>query len=488
MTANMTRHAPGVWEELLTRVAKGLSVRSDSRLVEPGDVFVALPGSSVSGADYIAMALARGAAFIITQNEQNIPPGQTGAAAFVIRGDIRQALGELAAARYGTARLPFPLAGVTGTNGKTTIVYLVEHILRACGGRPGALGTVEYRWPGHVQSAPLTTPGCLALHAMLSEMIRANVSAAVMEASSHALDQGRLAGLSFDAAVLTNVTQDHLDYHKTMEAYFASKRLLFTKYLKDPSGAVINFDDAFGRRLLAEMPGALGYGLGGEAVPKRALRGRITRQDTLGMELEMRLGDHAWRIASPLAGRHNAHNLLAAQGAALCMGAPVSAFQALCECHGAPGRLERVRNDRGLAVFVDYAHTPDALENVLKALRELHFERIVAVFGCGGDRDRAKRPLMAAAVAKWADVAVLTSDNPRHEDPMAIITDARPGLAKAAKAIIEPDRREAIRLALTETGPKDALLVAGKGHEAYQQIGDVKHPFDDVTVVKELLI
>jgi len=205
------------------------------------------------------------------------------------------------------------------------------------------------------------------------------------------------------------------------------------------------------------------------------------------MELRMTFEGRSWTLASPLVGRHNGANLLAAQGAALCLGMGVEQLAGLSGCHGAPGRLERVPNDRGLAVFVDYAHTPDALENVLKALREQDFKKMVAVFGCGGDRDRTKRPLMARAVAKYADVAVLTSDNPRHEDPMAIIGDARPGLAGASRVLVEPDRREAIRLALREMEPGDALIIAGKGHEAYQQIGDVKHPFNDVAVAKELL-
>ena len=474
------------WNDLLTRVGKGLCVRSDSRRVKPGEVFVAPPGTNANGADYIAMAVERGAAFIVAASADHPLAGKT-SAAFIVREDIRQALGELAAAQYGAARLPFPLCAVTGTNGKTTVAYLVEHVIRAAGGVPGVLGTVEYRWPGHEESASLTTPGCLALHDMLGQMIRAKVTGAVIEASSHALAQDRLAGLAADAAVLTNVTQDHLDYHLDMEAYFASKRRLFTRYLKDASGAVINFDDPYGQKLLAELPEAVGYGLGDIALPGRRLCGRISREDRNGMELQVNFEGRAWRIVSPLAGRHNAQNLLAAQGAALAMGLPVDAFASLAECHGAPGRLERVPNEQGLTVFVDYAHTPDALENVQKALRELNFRRIVTVFGCGGDRDRTKRPLMAAAVAKWADVAVLTSDNPRHEDPMAIIEDARPGLANAAKVVVEPDRHEAIRLALCVVGIEDVLLVAGKGHEQYQQIGDVKHPFNDVAVVKELL-
>ncbi|MFZ5425716.1 MAG: UDP-N-acetylmuramoyl-L-alanyl-D-glutamate--2,6-diaminopimelate ligase, partial [Thermodesulfobacteriota bacterium] len=425
------------------------------------------------------------AAFVVAATDAGWPSDAK--SSLVLHGDPRNALGELAAARHGTARLPFKLAGVTGTNGKTTVAYLVEHLIRENGGRPGVLGTVEYRWPGHSETANLTTPDCLKLHAMLASMAKAGVTGAAMEVSSHALDQDRVSGIAFDTAVLTNVTQDHLDYHGGMDDYFAAKRGLFERYLKEPANGVINFDDPRGRQLLAACPEAIGFGLGGEGVPARALRGRIVSQSGQGMELEMSFAGRTWKFISPMAGGHNASNLLAAQGAALCMGMVPEQMAVLSTCAGAPGRLERVPNGKGLNVFVDYAHTPDALENVLKALRELDFGKVVAVFGCGGNRDRAKRPLMAAAVAKWADIAVLTSDNPRHEDPLAIMDDARPGLSGAARVIEHPDRREAIALALKEVGPKDALLIAGKGHEAYQQIGDAKHPFNDVQVVKELL-
>jgi UDP-N-acetylmuramoyl-L-alanyl-D-glutamate--2,6-diaminopimelate ligase len=473
------------FSEILARVAGGLEIYTDSRQVEPGGVFVAVPGAARDGSEFIPMALTRGAAYVVAAPGVTLPEGAQ--AVLAHHPDPRLALGELAQARFGTAKLPFKLAGVTGTNGKTTVAYLVEHIVRANGGKPGVLGTVDYRWPGHAEVANLTTPGCLKLHSMLAAMAASGVTGAVMEASSHALDQDRLAGIGFDTAVLTNVTQDHLDYHGGMEDYFASKRRLFEVYLKDRASAVINFDDPYGRRLLADMPEAIGYGLEGEGACARSLTGRIVSQDGRGMELEVSFQGRTWTIASPMAGRHNAQNLLAAQGAALCMGFAPEQMAVLADCQGAPGRLERVANAGNLSIFVDYAHTPDALENVLKALRALDFERVIAVFGCGGDRDRTKRPLMAAAVAKWADVAVLTSDNPRHEEPEAIMADAMPGLLGAKRVISDPDRRRAIGLALAEIGPRDALLIAGKGHETYQQVGDVKHPFNDVTVVQELL-
>jgi len=481
----MVSRNPEAWMTLQALVAKGLEVRTDSRRVQPGEVFVALPGATRDGSEFIPMALERGAAHVVTANAAEWP--QTAKAALYVHENPRQALGELAAARYGTAPLSFKLAGVTGTNGKTTITYLVEHIIAAAGGKPGVIGTVEYRWPGYREDASHTTPDCLKLHELMGAMKRDGVTAAMMEVSSHALDQGRVEGLTFDVAALTNVTQDHLDYHGQMEAYYQAKRLFFTTYLASGGVAVINYDDAYGRRLLEEYPDSLGYGMGEIGVPARALIGRVASNSSKGLQLEMSYGGQTWTLVSPLIGAFNAANLLTAQAIGLGLGLTVGALQSLSDCCGAPGRLERVPNNRGLHVFVDYAHTPDALENVLRALKSLDFEKVVTVFGCGGNRDRAKRPLMAAAVAKWSDIAVLTSDNPRHEDPLAIMNDAKPGLEKAAKVVSEQDRRKAISLALGETGPRDVLLIAGKGHETYQQIGDVKHPFNDVNVVKELL-
>jgi UDP-N-acetylmuramoyl-L-alanyl-D-glutamate--2,6-diaminopimelate ligase len=308
-----------------------------------------------------------------------------------------------------------------------------------------------------------------------------------MEVSSHALDQDRVAGLTFSAAAFTNLTQDHLDYHKDMESYFQAKRKLFTRYLAASGRAVVNFDDPYGARLAATLPGCVGYGLGTFTPGNwRPLLGEIRRHDGAGMTLSVFFEGATWEVASPLIGRHNAQNLLTAMGVGLALGLSPADMRALSGFGGVPGRLERVDNARGLHVFVDYAHSPDALENVLRAVREVTAGRLFVVFGCGGDRDRTKRPLMGAAVSRYADVAVLTSDNPRHEDPVAIMADARPGLSGAARVLEDPDRRAAIASALDEMGPDDVLVVAGKGHEAYQQIGDEKLPFHDATVVREL--
>lgn len=465
--------------------AGGVPVAAHSAKVLPGGVFVAMAGNAADGARFVPDAVARGAAWVVGVPGTALPEGA--AARLVTVDDPRVALGTLAGARYGADRMAMPVAAVTGTNGKTTVSYLLERLGTAAGKKVGVLGTVAYRWPGFSRDASLTTPDCLTIHENLAAMDRAGCDLAVMETSSHALDQDRLAGLSFATAAFTNLTQDHLDYHRDMETYFAAKAKLFRHYLVDPARAVLNFDDPFGLRLLREFPQAIGYGLGKPPHGfSRLLAGGIREHGRDGLVLGACFGDEAFEVASPMPGRHNAANILAAMGLALALGLPVETFASLADCHGAPGRLERIPNPAGLTVLVDYAHTPDALENVLSAAREFTPGKLYAVFGCGGDRDRAKRPLMAAAVARYADVAVLTSDNPRHEEPLAIMEDAKPGLAGARRAILEPDRRRAIELALGAMRPEDVLVIAGKGHETYQQIGDVKYPFSDAAVVREL--
>ncbi|QLA21686.1 UDP-N-acetylmuramoyl-L-alanyl-D-glutamate--2,6-diaminopimelate ligase [Desulfolutivibrio sulfoxidireducens] len=469
----------------LAAVSSGAPLVAHSGKVAPGAVFVALTPDPALAAAHAAEAASRGAAFVVAAPGVALPEGSR--ARLIVAEHPRLALGELARTAHGTDRAGISLVGVTGTNGKTTTCFLLEHLLAASGRTVGLLGTVAYRWPGGSRPATLTTPGCLDLHGLFAEMAGAGVDTAVMEVSSHALDQDRVAGLSFAVAAYTNLTQDHLDYHHDMESYFAVKSRLFTDYLASPDHAVVNFDDPYGARLLAGLPGAVGYGLG-QARPAgwRVLAGDIRRHDGAGLVLGASFEGQSWEIASPLIGRHNAQNLLAAMGVGLVLGLAPADMRALSGFGGVPGRLERVVNDRGLNVFVDYAHTPDALENVLRAVREVVSGRLFVVFGCGGDRDRTKRPLMAQAVAAYADVAVLTSDNPRHEDPLAIMADARPGLADQARVLEDSDRRRAIAKALDAMTPEDALVVAGKGHEAYQQIGDEKLPFHDATVIREL--
>jgi UDP-N-acetylmuramoyl-L-alanyl-D-glutamate--2,6-diaminopimelate ligase len=491
---------------------------ADSRLARPGDVFVAVPGSRVDGAKFSREALLAGAVAVVGRDGPDawpdMPPPSGGDALFVASDDPARDLGLLAGALYGTDTLPFPVFGVTGTNGKTTVTHLLEHLFGSAGQKVGVLGTVSYRWPGHEEEAPLTTPDTLRLHAMLAAMRQAGVQAAFMEVSSHALDQRRVAGIPFAGCVFTNLTQDHLDYHRDMEHYFAAKARLFHEAMDGSSvrtshagGAgvkavkAVNAGDAWGRRLLADLPEALSYGLrdalgGFEA----ALTGEILANTPGGLHLDLAWKKRRWTIRSSLIGAYNAENLLAAMAVALGFGFDPERMDCFGDFHGVPGRLERVpARFRGeeAHVFVDYAHTPDALIKVLTALRGAGFSRLITVFGCGGDRDRAKRPLMGEAVARLSDVAVLTSDNPRHEDPLAIMADVLPGLDKGAQAgaqggarrvdiRTEADRRKAIELGLSLVRPGDVLLIAGKGHERTQQIGACRHPFSDQAVVREL--
>lgn len=482
----MVHEKDGRLAALLERVRReALPVASHSGRVEAGGVFVALPGTAVDGARFVPEALARGAAYVVGAPDLAWPEDAN--AEFLPVEAPKLVLGELARALHGTDRLGMRLVAVTGTNGKTTVSYLVERLALASGLKVGVAGTVGIRWPGYTHEASMTTPDCLAMHRDLAAMARAGCDLAVLEASSHALDQDRLAGIVFDVAVFTNLTQDHLDYHKDMESYFTAKAGLFRRYCRSVDGMVLSFDDTYGLRLLREFPKALGYGL--ELPPSgfsRLLAGKLREAGRDGVRLVADCGERHFDIASPMPGRHNAENILAALGAALALDLPEASLASLADFHGAPGRLERIPNPAGLTVLIDYAHTPDALDNVLGAARRFTAGKLYVVFGCGGDRDRTKRPRMGAAVARHADVAVLTSDNPRHEDPMAIIEDVKPGLHSARRVVIEADRRRAIELALSEMRPEDVLVVAGKGHETTQQIGDVKYPFSDAAVVREL--
>jgi UDP-N-acetylmuramoyl-L-alanyl-D-glutamate--2,6-diaminopimelate ligase len=393
----------------------------------------------------------------------------------------------MARARYHTGTPLFPVIGITGTNGKTTTAYLLEHLLASQGKKIGLLGTVSYRWPGFHCPAPLTTPDSLELHRMLDAMRRAGVETAVMEVASHALAQQRVGGVHFAGAIFTNLTQDHLDYHPDMESYYAAKAGLFLDLPAPGKVCAVNCDDPYGLRLLRTCKTGIGFGLTGAQTGFPHLAGEILFSGRDGLRLGMHFGGARWELRSPLVGAFNALNLLGVQ--ALCLGMGLSPDDLACleNFSGVPGRLERIENPRSLHAFVDYAHTPDALVNVLQALRAAGFARIVTVFGCGGDRDRAKRPLMGAAAARYADVVMLTSDNPRGEDPEAIMEDVLPGLKEARLVVREPDRREATRRALAMLGPEDALLVAGKGHENYQIIGEKRYPYSDQYVIREFL-
>ena len=473
------------WDALKAGVRQGLTVKTHSARVNEGDVFIALPGTRHDGTMYIDEALERGAGYIVASNVNRW--AHDASAEFLVHPSPRQALGELAAAHFGTGKAGMNVVGITGTNGKTTTSYLIEHLLTSAGKKVGVIGTVNVRWPGQCHDVGMTTPDCWTVHDFLARMREDGVDVVCMEVSSHALDQERVAGIDFDLAVFTNLTQDHLDYHHDMESYFLAKARLFQGTDKDVPFGIINADDPYGKRLLRDNAYCMGYGLeeGGKG---NWLTGELNGCTRNGLDLTMSRDDERWTLVSPLVGRHNAMNLLAAQAVGLSLGLPVSAMQALEGFTGVPGRLQRVVNPRGLDIFVDYAHTPDALEKVCQALQGLGFGRLHVVFGCGGDRDPSKRPLMGAAVAANADVAIVTSDNPRHEDPEAIIDEILPGMmGLSATMIREGDRKTAIAKGIDGMDAGDVLLIAGKGHEAYQQINDTRHPFDDVRVVMEIL-
>ena len=516
------------FSRLLANIGK-YGLKSHSGQVEPGDIFVVLPLASPSenvhnnphSAKFMADAIERGASIVLAQLEQieafqQSHPALAAKVDFYQVDDSRASLAKLAVAKFNTNQLPFPLIGITGTNGKTTITYLFEHLYKSCAKNTGVFGTVTYRWPGHEQAAPLTTPDCLTVHSMLANMRDSGpIAAAFLEVSSHALIQKRVLELEFAGAIFTNLTQDHLDFHADMEDYFQAKtKLFFSPYAAKNQIAVINSDDPYGRRLVEilmasgqDKSSSLGkvitFGLAGNPAPKtskdtginkdvankhRHLQGEILSSGRNGLQLRMSFEGCAWEISSPLVGNYNALNLLSVQALALNFGFEPDDFKCFENFSGTPGRLERVLNPQNLHVFVDYAHSPDALVNVQRELKKAGFKRLITVFGCGGNRDRGKRPLMGEAVAKYADIAVLTSDNPRNEDPLAIMDDVRPGLASCPQVIEEVNRRKAIAMAIELTGPEDALLVAGKGHEDYQIIGDIKYPFSDQKIIEEILL
>ena len=464
-------------------------VCDDSRLVQPGDLFVAVPGTRLDGRRFIEDAQAKGAAAILTEQGG---ASLEGATALVIVPNVRLALGVVAANRYQAAQA-LTLTAVTGTNGKTTTTYLMEAILAAAGRRPGVIGTVGYRFGGRTQEAPLTTPGALQLHALFAQMSGQGCSDVVLEASSIALDQGRLHGCRFRVAGLSNITQDHLDYHHTMERYRAAKAILFRELLSPGSGIAVLFaDDEDGRAMRREVRGPVLTVTRHEKGADVAVLDRRLGSDGTTLRLATPSGPLA--ISSPLVGDFNLANILLATGMALAHGIDRDAIATgIGRVGGVPGRLERVTNPAGVLCLVDYAHTPDALERALDVLRPLSTGRVLVVFGCGGDRDKSKRPRMGQAAAERADVVLVTSDNPRTEDPIAILDMIVAGVEKTgivrrtASELrqglsgfhVEPDRRLAIDLGVALARPGDTLLIAGKGHEDYQILGIHKIHFDD---------
>jgi UDP-N-acetylmuramoyl-L-alanyl-D-glutamate--2,6-diaminopimelate ligase len=468
-------------------------VQHDSRRVGPGDLFVALPGQRLDGHAFLDEAARRGAAAALVCR-----PVPRGAWRALVRvADSQAALGPLAAAFFGFPSRAFELVGVTGTKGKTTLTYLLEAVVSAAGGAPGVIGTIEVRFGGRREASTHTTPMATDLQALFQAMRAGGVTHVLMEVSSHALALERVRGADFRVAAFTNLSRDHLDFHGDMERYAAAKALLFARELRESRArdklAVVNLDDARAEGMRAGFGGpSLGFS-------RQAGRGEVhplgpVRQDPDGIRASIRSPLGVLGLESALTGAHNLENLLAAAAIGCGLGLPAAAIEAgLAACRRVPGRLERVPAASGPAVFVDYAHTDQALDSVLRALRPLTRGRLWVVFGCGGDRDRGKRPLMGGAVARLADRALVTSDNPRSEPPEAILAEIVPGLLAEGFQRVEPDelasrqrvfavcadRRQAIEQAVLRAAPEDVVLIAGKGHETYQIVGAERRHFDD---------
>ncbi len=465
------------------------SVEYDSRQVKPGCVFVAMRGESSDGNRFIDQAIQAGAVAIVTDSAAEKPRPNVGWA-LVPHG--RRALARVSANFYKKPAERIAITGITGTNGKSTTAFLVESILAAAARKSALIGTIEYHVAGRVLAAPHTTPEALDLNRILSEALGNGATEAVMEVSSHALTQERVYGVPFDVAIFTNLTRDHLDYHKTMEEYFAAKRVLFEGCGTDaPCAVVTNIDDESGAKLaeFSRKRSSVVLKYGRERGDVHAQKAEIT---TRGTRFDLVTPDGTIAVFSALIGRVNVYNILAAAGAAYARGCKEQAIAAgIGQLACVPGRFERVDCGQPFTVVVDYAHTDDALRNLTSLARELVSEapgRVLTVFGCGGDRDRKKRPLMGEAAGRGSDFVVLTSDNPRSEDPLAIINDAVVGLQKTGvKYSVEADRRKAISVAIREARPGDIVLLAGKGHEKVQVTREGAAPFDDLEVARQAL-
>jgi UDP-N-acetylmuramoyl-L-alanyl-D-glutamate--2,6-diaminopimelate ligase len=481
----------------LDRPISGLAM--DSRRVVPGDLFFALPGRRSDGASFIDEAVSRGANAVVAQVLPTHPPAKV---TFIRVDDPRAALARVARRFYHFPDKDMEVVGVTGTNGKTTLTHLVRHLLNG-GERVGLLGTISYDLGARTVPSFRTTPEALDIFGMMAQMRDAGCRRAVMEVSSHGIDQKRILGLEFAVAVFTNLTRDHLDYHQTLESYFEVKSRLFTGALgPTPSAAVINIDDPYGARLAAMLGGSTEIAPG-SSMPRVVTYGESPDAMVRASEIVLNFkntrfrlswpgaggsGEYGAAVDSPLIGRYNVSNLLGAMATAWALGGdPAVLLSRLEDFPGVPGRMERIEEGQPFNVLVDYAHTDDALRNALGMLRAITPGRLLVVFGCGGNRDRTKRPLMVRAVQESADFAFATADNPRGERIGQILDDMRAGATAPSKIAWIEDRRHAISLALDEAGPGDCLLIAGKGHESYQEFADTIIPFDDRQVVRELI-
>lgn len=470
-------------------------ISADSRAVRPGDLFVALRGGRADGHAFLAEAARSGAAAALVERDISSTPLPC-----VRVPSTASALPAVAAAFHGDPSGHLAVIGVTGTNGKTTVTYLLESILSAAGFRAVVIGSIDYRLGGEVLRTGLTTPFPHDLQAVMARGLAMGATHVVMEVSSHAAVQGRIEGVRFDVGVFTNLSHDHLDFHGDMESYFRAKARFFREFLPaggKKTGAALNLEDPYGRRLARKIPGALSFGNGaGNAV--RPISVDLSPE---GARLALRTPGGGLALSSNLVGSHNVSNVMAAVAAAHLLGIRHEAVSAgVARLAGVPGRVERIPNSRGIRIYVDYAHTPEGLDLVLGGLRALTGGRLISVFGCGGDRDRTKRPEMGQAAARRSDLVLVTSDNPRNEDPLSIIGEIVPGIV--AEGFVEgdlsaaegrgtyqvvPDRRSAIRRALDIACPGDTVVIAGKGHEHVQIIGDRSLPFDDREAVRAVL-
>jgi UDP-N-acetylmuramoyl-L-alanyl-D-glutamate--2,6-diaminopimelate ligase len=445
-----------------------------SRSVSPGALFFCVPGFKADGHDFAPDAVERGAAALVCERPLGLGVPE------VVVEDVRAAMGPTAARFYGDPSAALRVVGITGTNGKTTTAFLVRDVLEAAGIQTGLLGTVKQVVGGVEEPVEHTTPEAIDLQATLRRMLDSGDAACVMEVSSHALELGRAGGIGFACRVFTNLTQDHLDFHSDMEAYYLAKRRLFD----GPGATVVNADDDYGRRLAGEVDGATTYGIDSDDADFRA---REIHFDVSGARFEADTPDGTISVETPLPGLFNVSNALAALAIGRVLGVSAETCRtALAEAGRVPGRMEPIEEGQHFGVFVDFAHTPDSLDNVLRAARELTAGRLHVVFGAGGDRDRTKRPLMGEAAATRADRVIVTSDNPRSEQPEAIIAEVVEGTGPDVER--EPDRRKAIALAVETAAPGDVVVIAGKGHEQGQEFeGGRKEPFDDRDVARAAL-
>ncbi|MGH1397304.1 MAG: UDP-N-acetylmuramoyl-L-alanyl-D-glutamate--2,6-diaminopimelate ligase [Trichormus sp.] len=455
-------------------------LKTNSHACCTGDLFIGMPGTRVDGGEFWPSAIASGAVAAIVSPQAVAKNPPTDEAVVISANDMTKACAQIAAAFYGYPGQKLKLVGVTGTNGKTTTTHLIEFILTQAQLSTALMGTLYTRWAGFEQTAAHTTPFAVELQQQLAQAVKAGCEFGVMEVSSHALAQGRVLGCPFEVGVFSNLTQDHLDYHRDMEDYFGAKALLFSpEYLK--GRAIINADDPYGKRLIAALnPDKVWSYSVNDTSADLWMSNLSYEPNGVSGTLHTPQGEVSFR--SPLVGQYNLENLLAAVGAVLHLGLDLQLVAAaIPEFPGVPGRMERVQisPDQEISVIVDYAHTPDSLENLLKAARPFIPGKMICVFGCGGDRDRTKRPKMGKIAAELADVAVVTSDNPRTEDPEKILEDILAGIPDTVEPIVICDRAAAIRTAILQAQPGDGVLLAGKGHEDYQILGTEKIHFDD---------